>query len=52
MWVGNNWQMYQAALQHVDEAQTTLGAGQGLVVFYGMAKPVKTPQIGPARAVE
>jgi hypothetical protein len=26
VWVGNNWQMYQAALAHVDEAQTTLGA--------------------------
>jgi hypothetical protein len=52
VWVGNNWQMYQAALEHVDEAQTTLGAGQGLVVFYGMAKPVRTPQIGPARSAE
>jgi hypothetical protein len=50
VWVGNNWQMYQAALEHVDEAQTTLGAGEGLVVFYGMAKPVRTPQIGPARS--
>jgi hypothetical protein len=49
VWVGNNWQMYQAALDHVDEAQTTLGGGQGLVVFYGMAKPVRTPQIGPVR---
>ena len=49
VWVGNNWQMYQAALAHVDEAQTTLGAGEGLVVFYGMAKPVRTPLIGPVR---
>jgi len=49
VWVGNNWQMYQAALKRVDEAQTTLGAGQGLVVFYGMAKPVRVPQIGPVR---
>src|SRR6516165_2088870 len=49
VWVGNNWQMYQAALKHVDEAQTTLGAGQGLVVFFGMAKPVRSPQIGPAK---
>ena len=49
VWVGNNWQMYQAALEHVDEAQTTLGAGQGLVVFYGMAKPVRSLQIGPAK---
>jgi hypothetical protein len=52
VWVGNNWQMYQAALEHVDEAQTTLGAGQGLVVFYGMAKPVRTPLIGPVQPAE
>lgn len=52
VWVGNNWQMYQAALQRVDEAQTTLGAGQGLVVFYGMAKPVRTPLIGPVQPAE
>jgi hypothetical protein len=41
--------MYQAALKQIDEAQTTLGTGQGLVVFYGMAKPVRVPQIGPVR---
>jgi hypothetical protein len=44
--------MYQAALAHIDEARTTLGAGQGLVVFYGMAKPVRTPLIGPAQPAE
>jgi hypothetical protein len=49
VWVGNNWQMHQAALEHVDEARTMLGGGQGLVVFYGMAKPVRVPQAGPAR---
>jgi hypothetical protein len=27
-----------------------LGGGQGVVVFYGMAKPVRTPLIGPPRA--
>jgi hypothetical protein len=52
VWVGNNWQMYQAALGRVDEAQSTLGAGQGLVVFYGMAKPVRTPLIGPVQPTE
>jgi hypothetical protein len=52
VWVGNNWEMYQAALKHVDEAQSTLGAGQGLVVFYGMAKPVRPPLIGPARGYD
>jgi len=49
VWVTNNWQYYPAALGKVDEALSTLGAGQGLVVFYGMAKPVKTPMIGPPR---
>ena len=27
-----------------------LGVGQGVLVFYGMAKPVKSPLIGPVRA--
>jgi hypothetical protein len=49
VWVTNNWQYYPAALGKVDEALSTLAAGQGLVVFYGMAKPVKTPLIGPPR---
>jgi hypothetical protein len=49
VWVTNNWQYYPAALGKVDEALSTLGAGQGLVVFYGMAKPVKVPLIGPPR---
>ena len=33
-----------------DEALSTLCGGQGVTVFYGMAKPVRAPQIGPARA--
>ena len=45
----NNWQQYPAALGRVDEALQTLGAGQGVVVFHGMAKPVKTPLVGPPR---
>jgi len=49
VWVTNNWQNYQDAMGKVDEALQTLGAGQGVVVFYGMAKPVKTPLIGPPR---
>jgi DNA-binding beta-propeller fold protein YncE len=47
VWVTNNWQYWPAALEKVDEALSTLGGGQGVVVFYGMAKPVKTPMIGP-----
>jgi len=49
VWVTNNWQVYQDAMGKVDEALQTQGAGQGVVVFYGMAKPVKTPLVGPAR---
>ncbi len=41
VWVTNNWQNYLDAMGKVDEAVQTLGAGQGVVVFYGMAKPVK-----------
>jgi hypothetical protein len=33
----------------VDEALSTLCGGQGVVIFFGMAKPVRTPQIDPAR---
>jgi hypothetical protein len=32
-----------------DEAKSTLCEGNGLMIFYGVAKPVRAPQIGPAR---
>lgn len=50
VWVTNNWQYPPAALGKIDEALQTLGAGQGVVVFHGMAKPAKLPLIGPPRA--
>ncbi len=40
VWITNNWQYYPAVLGKVDEALSTLVAGQGLLVFYGLAKPV------------
>jgi streptogramin lyase len=49
LWVSNNWQNFDAALGRVAEPLSTLGAGQGIVVFYGMAKPVHTPLIGPVQ---
>jgi hypothetical protein len=49
VWVGNNWDKWEAVLGHVEEQDTTRGGGQTLVVFYGMAKPVRAPMIGPAR---
>ena len=49
IWVDNNWQNIAAALNRAPEPLSTLGAGQGVVVFYGLAKPVKTPLIGPVQ---
>jgi hypothetical protein len=48
VWVDNNWNNFDAVLGRVAEPLSTLGAGQGVVVFYGVAKPVHTPLIGPA----
>ena len=50
VWVTNNWDIDAAAFGQASEALSTRGAGQGVVVFFGMAKPVKTPLIGPPRA--
>jgi hypothetical protein len=49
VWVTNNWDIDAAAFGNASEALSTRGAGQGVVVFFGMAKPVKTPLIGPPR---
>jgi hypothetical protein len=51
VWVGNNWQKIKAVLGEAAEPRSTLGAGQGVVVFYGLAKPVRTPLIGPAQGL-
>jgi hypothetical protein len=49
VWVDNNWQNIDAALDRAPEPLSTLGAGQGVVVFYGLATPVRTPLIGPVQ---
>ena len=49
VWVTNNWQDTAACYGKADETISTRCGGQGVVVFFGMAKPVKTPLIGPAR---
>ncbi len=51
VWVSNNWQDIKSALHPGPEALSTRGAGQGVVVFYGMAKPVSTPLIGPVQGL-
>ena len=50
VWVMNNWQDIDSCFGDPDEALSTRCGGQGVVVFFGMAKPVLAPQIGPARA--
>jgi streptogramin lyase len=50
VWVADNWQRPQSCFApYASEARSTLCGGNGLTVFYGMAKPVAAPQIGPAR---
>jgi len=49
VWVTNNWQDIDSCIGTPKEGLSTRCGGQGVVVFYGMAKPVRTPLIGPAR---
>lgn len=49
VWVTNNWQDIDSCIGTPEEGLSTRCGGQGVVVFYGMAKPVRAPQIGPAR---
>jgi streptogramin lyase len=49
VWVMNNWQDIDSCFGVPDETLSTRCGGQGVVIFFGMAKPVRAPQIGPAR---
>ena len=51
VWVMNNWQDIDSCIGTPKEALSTRCGGQGVTIFYGMAKPVRAPQIGPAQAV-
>src|SRR5262245_19189342 len=50
VWVMNNWQDIDSCFPGADEALSTRCGGQGVTIFFGMAKPVRAPQIGPVRA--
>jgi len=50
VWVIDNLQDIDSCYDHPEEALSTRCGGQGVTIFYGMAKPVHAPQIGPARA--
>jgi len=50
-WVGNAWNDTKAGFSEVPaEAQSTRFSAHTIVVFFGVAKPVKTPLIGPVEA--
>ena len=51
VWVMNNWQEIGACFHRLSEALSTRCGGDGVTIFYGMAKPVRTPLIGPARGL-
>jgi hypothetical protein len=51
VWVANNWENPHQGLTRVpDPTQATRFGGNGTVVFFGLAKPVRTPLIGPPSA--
>jgi streptogramin lyase len=51
LWIANNWDRPDEGFKEVpDEALSTRWGGNGAVVFFGMAKPVRTPLIGPVQA--
>jgi hypothetical protein len=50
VWVANNWDRPDEGFKKVpDPALSTRFGGNAAVVFFGLAKPVKTPLIGPPR---
>src|SRR5262245_57679716 len=52
VWVMNNWQDIDSCYRNANEALSTRCGGQGVTVFFGMAKPVRAPQIGPSRGYD
>jgi DNA-binding beta-propeller fold protein YncE len=50
VWVANNWDRPDEGFKKVlDPALSTHFGGDGTVVFFGLAKRVRTPLIGPPR---
>jgi len=48
VWVANNWDRPDQGFKEVPEpALSTRFGGNGAVVFFGLAKPVRTPLIAP-----
>jgi len=52
VWMANNWNVIHALVDDDPDRRTsTMGGGQGMVVIYGLAKPVVNPLIGQVRPV-
>jgi len=50
VWVANNWNRPDEGFKKSpEESLSTRFGGNGAVVFFGMARPVRTPLIGPVR---
>lgn len=50
VWTANNWNVGETVVSdNPNRKLSTNGGGNGIVVFYGLAKPVKTPLIGQVR---
>jgi hypothetical protein len=43
VWVMNNWQDIDSRHKNASYALSTRCDGQGVVIFFGMAKPVRSP---------
>ena len=51
VWMANNWNVIHALVDdNPDRRTATLGGGTGMVVIYGIAKPVINPLIGQVRS--
>ena len=53
VWAANNWQKVEICIKKIpaNELDSTLCNGDGVVVLYGAAKPVKTPLVGRPKSL-
>lgn len=52
IWCANNWNVPETVMEaKPDPTLSTWGGGSGVLVIYGIAKPVQTPVIGPVSGV-
>jgi hypothetical protein len=49
VWAMNNWDILDSCFSAIPDWYSTRCGGQGVTILFGMAKPVRAPQIGPAK---